>query len=935
MKFIKSTFTVLLFFVLSINIAQELPPINTFTPEDYRAESQNWSISQSNDGFLYVVNNQGLLEFDGVNWKLFPTPNETIMRSVKVVGDKIYTGFYMDFGFWKKDELGELHYTSLIEKANITPDEDEQFWNIIKMNDWMLFQSLKRIYLYNDKTNQFKIIESKTKITKIIQIDNTIYFQKINKGVFKIEKGEGVLVSDHDVFKENEIISIYQENENLFFITDTKGFFKLNNSRLTKIELPFYNSFMNATIYSAQQLSNGGFILGTISHGAYYINKEGELIYNLNYKNGLTNNTVLSVFEDDRKNIWLGLDNGINSINIDSPFRIYNDKNGNIGTVYDSKIHNGNLYLGTNQGLFYKKYPSNNELKFIENTQGQVWSLKKFDDKLFCGHNAGTFIINDDKVTVISTINGTWDLKKIADDKILQGNYDGLHILEKENSEWKYSHRIKGFDNSSRYFELYKDDLIFVNHEYKGVFKLKVNKSYDEILSFERDTTISKGLHSGLIKYKGDIVYSYKNGVYKFDGNKNKFLKDSFLSKLIPKENFISGKLVFDTKENLLFGFANENINYLTSEEISNNPIIKQVSISENFKKGAIGFENFNKLSESNYLFGTLDGYTLFNLDKVKNHNYTIKISGVKKNSLDAKPIILPLGYENENIDLDAEENNIQFKYNVPYFGQELNVKFQYKLIGQSENWSNWSTEPQVLFKNLSFGDYTFKVRGKVGNSITENVANYNFSIKRPWYLSNLALVLYIISFIIFSILMHTIYKRYYSKQREALLLKQEKEFKLKSLANEKELMKIKNDQLRLDVNGKNRELAISTMSLLKKNEFLSLIKTELKDVENRKAYDVVRLIDKNLNNTDDWEMFKEAFNNADKDFIKKLKTSHPNLTPNDLRLCAYLRLNLSSKEIAPLLNISPRSVEVKRYRLRKKMSLPHDANLTDYILEI
>ena len=68
--------------------------------------------------------------------------------------------------------------------------------------------------------------------------------------------------------------------------------------------------------------------------------------------------------------------------------------------------------------------------------------------------------------------------------------------------------------------------------------------------------------------------------------------------------------------------------------------------------------------------------------------------------------------------------------------------------------------------------------------------------------------------------------------------------------------------------------------------------------------------------------MFKEAFNNADKDFIKKLKSIHPNLTPNDLRLCAYLRLNLSSKEIAPLLNISPRSVEVKRYRLRKKMEL-------------
>ena len=97
----------------------------------------------------------------------------------------------------------------------------------------------------------------------------------------------------------------------------------------------------------------------------------------------------------------------------------------------------------------------------------------------------------------------------------------------------------------------------------------------------------------------------------------------------------------------------------------------------------------------------------------------------------------------------------------------------------------------------------------------------------------------------------------------------------------------------------------------------------------------VVKIIDKNLNNTDDWKMFQEAFNNADKKFLDKIKAKHPELTPNELRLCAYLRLNLSSKEIAPLLNISPRSVEVKRYRLRKKMNLEHDENLTNYIIEV
>ena len=81
--------------------------------------------------------------------------------------------------------------------------------------------------------------------------------------------------------------------------------------------------------------------------------------------------------------------------------------------------------------------------------------------------------------------------------------------------------------------------------------------------------------------------------------------------------------------------------------------------------------------------------------------------------------------------------------------------------------------------------------------------------------------------------------------------------------------------------------------------------------------------------------MFREAFDNADSEFFKKLKDLYPELSPNDLKLCAYLRLNLSSKEIAPLINISPRSVEIKRYRLRKKMNLASNENLTNYIISL
>ena len=136
----------------------------------------------------------------------------------------------------------------------------------------------------------------------------------------------------------------------------------------------------------------------------------------------------------------------------------------------------------------------------------------------------------------------------------------------------------------------------------------------------------------------------------------------------------------------------------------------------------------------------------------------------------------------------------------------------------------------------------------------------------------------------------------------------------------------------------KTSQLKWESMNLIKKNELLSLIKEDLKKTSeegNRNVKSVITTINKNINEEDSWNVFVDAFNNADKDFLKKIKAAHQSLTPNDLRLCAFLRLNLSSKEIAPLLNISVRSVEIKRYRLRKKMDLSHEQGLVEYILSI
>ena len=920
-----------------VSSAQEHPPVVTYNPVSYAAQNQNWSISQTSDQTMYFANNSGLLEFDGTNWKLYPVPDNSIVRSVKAVDDLIYTGSYMDFGVWKRNNKSILEYTSLVQQFDIELDEDEQFWDIIKLEDWLIFQSLSRIYLVNELTKESTFIESDHVISNIFEVDDVLFFNELNKGIFKIIDGNVELVSDDPRVTSDNLVGVIEHRNQLLLMTASNGFYFLNDKKLTPWKIDPKVDLSTLTIYSTTSLSDNSIVIGTVSNGMYHLSENGMLVYDLNFEKGLSNNTVLSVFEDYQNNLWLGLDIGISLVNLSSQFIVYNDTKGAIGTVYTSVLFEDYLYLGTNQGLFYKQRDQNSDFTFIEGTNGQVWNLKVIDNLIFCGHDRGTLLIKNQKLQYsIGQALGTWDFKPLKDnpDLILQGNYNGLSLLEKRQGRWRYRNKIKGFDISSRFYQ-YLGDQIFVNHELRGLHKLTLNKELTAATKVSNITPMTKGNGSNFLKFSKNYYYTSSEDVYKFNPKDQSFTQSDPFKEVL--KEFSTRTTIMDVKdsEGLKWCFADDNILIISVGSVTQTPKVEIIPVAiSSFKKVVTGFENLTKIGADEYLLGSAYGYFIFNSDTPKpNHFYNLKINSVQASKINEDKFRLDSFMPPS---LDSDNNNIYIHYNIPHYDNMVSKKYAYKLIGWSNTWSDWQAESHQVFENLPYGSYEFKVKGKIGNTETLNTASYSFVINRPWYLSNTAITLYVILFIVLWILVHNLYKRYYRKQQQQLLQKSQEQLAIKELETSQKFMQLTNEKLKLDIESKNRELAVSTMSLIKKNEFLNSIKSELKEKDNQQDIKkVIKIIDKNLNNTDDWKLFEEAFNNADKDFLKLIKEKHPVLTPNDLRLCAYLRLNLSSKEIAPLLNISPRSVEVKRYRLRKKMDLPHESSLTNYILEI
>ena len=922
-------FLILFFFSLSI-YSQSFPPIQSYTPQEYSAANQNWKISETSKNEILFANSEALLLFNGTSWNNYSSPNGSIVRSVKNIDDKIYIGSHSDFGFFQKSNNGVLVYTSLVEKLNLIIEEDEEFWNILLLDNWIIFQSISRLIFIDKNNNDVKYLKLKGIINNSFSIDKQIYIA-LNTGLFKLVNGQSELVIDSNQLP-SQIVNIFNSENGLLILTSKHGFYlEKSPGVLIRVNSSLDSLNDGFSIFSAIQLQDSSYALGSVGQGLFLLDSDLKSLKKIDKSRGLANNTVLSLYEDTKNNIWLGLDNGITVINNDSPFSIYSDSDGVLGTIYATKLFNKILYVGTNQGLFFKKYNTDEPFRLIKETSGQVWSLIEIDNTLFCGHNNGTFIVSNGSVKKISNTNGSWTFRKISDDSsdVLEGSYYGLKILSKVNEQWIVKNNITGFDISSRFFEISNNGKIIVSHGYKGVYKLSANSDFTNIIDYELDSTAVKGGNTSLSKFDNNIYYNYDKGMLKYNSLTNNFSKDTLLSNLSSKDLLYG--IIRNDYDKKLWLFSENNIHYVYKDLVSGNKKVSSI-VSTNQLRRTV-FENISKIDESNYVIGTNNGYITLDLDKYKLLPPKVNISKIESYELNQNPISVN---NEEFIQFESSFNNLRFHTNVSNYQKFQPITFEYLLEGYLSEWVSVKESPFIEFNNLKPGDYEFRVRARVGDFYSSNVDSISFSVESPWYFSNFMIANYFLVFAIVFFLFNRSYEKYYREKEQKIIRTNQNKLELIEIEKKQALMAVENIKLQNDIESKNRELAVSTMSMIKKNQFLSKIKSDLKKSESGdKIFSVIKMIDRNLNNKDDWKFFEEAFNNADKDFLKKVKSTHPSLTNNDLRLCAYLRLNLSSKDIAPLLNISLSSVEIKRYRLRKKMQLTHNEGLTDHLLSL
>jgi len=952
------------------------PVVRNFAKEAYRGGTQNWAAAQGADGVIWVANNQGLLEFDGLNWRLHPLPNRTILRSL-VVEEKgrVFAGGQGEIGVFEPVNGGRLQYRSLLPQL---PEADRKFddvWDMVSWHGQLYFLASGQVYTLPlngegmgsrvptpGPANFLGLAGGRLLVhvegSGLLERTNAAQWQNLEPATANLDEVTAVLSGS---------------GHSLVLATLKTGLFLLDSAGLQ----PFAAAdaaYQNLhRIYSATRLRDGRIALGTSTGGLVLLNAQGELLGRYTLRQGLQNNTVLSLMEDQSGGLWLGLDNGISMLAASSPYSRFYPDGELAGTVYAIKVFGRELYCGTNNGLYVLSLdlpPDRRVFDLVPGSEGQVWTLQVIRNQLLMGHHEGAFAVQNRQLKRLAPQNGVWTFLELPPEKpgmperLVAGTYQGLVAFTSDQTlnqggahpSWTYQGPVTGFSESSRFVAADAWGDLWIAHPYRGVWRGHLSGLALENLTFlgERQG-LPSNLGIQLYAVGQEIVFSAERGTWIFNRSTGGFEPHPVLDTMIGREEPV--RRIIPTEAGDLWFALGPEVGQINVSDKMLYKVSKRLAFPELSGELVGGFEHIEDPQGPEVYVATDRGVIQYAPVSETAAGGRSSLPRVLLRRVEATGRLDSVlfdgaggtGPENAQL-LPSRFKAFRFVFSAVEFEHPARMTYSWMLEGFDREWSAWSEKSEKEYTNLRPGTYTFSIRTRDIDGLVSEPVLYTFQIAAPWYTSTLAMFLYTLLVVTGLVLLVVLPRRRFAKDKaemattqERTLREQEERHKELEATRAQEIMALRNDKLQSELTFQNGQLATTTLHLVQKNAMIVRLREELEKLESspnpEEWRQAVRQLLGILNNDErldeDWEQFAMHFDKVHADFLARLRDRYPQLTPRDHKLCAFLRMNLSSKEIAPLLYISVRGVEISRYRLRKKLDLDADANLTDFLLGI
>jgi hypothetical protein len=925
-------------------------PIQNFTPREYQAGIQNIDFAQNRDMNLFVANNLGVLSFNGSEWVTHNSGTGKKQRSLAFdgVSKRLYVGSQGEFGFFENN----WEYVSLRDKIPPSYIDFDEVWDVYLDDSQVYFCTFQGVYQYDG--DSINVVKNTIGFDRSFFVNGKLITQDRTGKLFEIRDGELSLFFEQKI--TNQVVAGIIPYEEGYMLIYNSGQIELvmtfeDVEKHTSLVTALNDTYVNHVL----QMSDTRLAISTQTAGLFLYNLQDQRIEKITKEDGLQTNACLRSFQDFAGHLWIGMQNGIAIVDINSPMRLVSQDIGIEGSGYNAFEDESGSYFTTSNGIYFLDKDAKKST-FLTGTEGPAYKIEEMNGKLYAGHHTGLFQLKGGSAKRIVSTNGLWKVQQLRSNPnyAIAGTYSGLYLFEiKENDELKPIGLIDGFKESSRFFEEDQNGRIWVGQYYKGLYQIVLNEelSIEKVNKAEGQFDLPFQEQIVLSRVDNDLYVATNIGLFKLDEANDKFVK--------------AGNFAEEVGEQPVYLFRQDNQ--------------KNIHI---VAKNTVGF--FKQISANNYQFVPSSLYKMryfLNNDLLHVSESTsrgVYFSGnegfihydpeMESRVISEAPIIvsslssIPKGealYQHNPFEPREEELTsvqihrgakvIKIKTDFFDFNSIGNKRFWYRLEGFDDDYSEVFNVTTKEYSNLKEGSYKFTV--KTENEFGERITSQplTLQVEPALHRTLLAKTLYIFFGALLFIGIARLQRQRFKKKEILLEKKKKEELEKKQRVldqieaeKEEEVSKLEEEKLEVELRHVNNLLAASTMNLVVKNDFITTIREELKELklkgenkETKKAMErIVKEIDTTLRIQEDWEQFEYHFDKVHGDFLNRIRSQFNDLTPSEQKLCVFLRLNLNTKEIANLLSISIRGVEVARYRLRKKLNLHKGENLSKFILE-
>lgn len=907
--------------------AAQIPvQFTNFNYKDYKGGIQNWGITISSGKTVYVGNNNGLLRYNGNDWSLFEPNERAIIRAVRTIGNRIYTAGDNNIGYWEHTPNGKITYTSLLPMINKLGIKGETFWSIATTGNNVYFHSFGNILCYDGKKIDF-LVKNECYVS-LYQANKRLFTQKCGGSLLEIRGNKLESFSNDPTLFEKDIKFMFQLSAGKYLIGVSSGeIYTLENNKLSILTRLENESKLPVRIDCGSIWETKMVAVGTIGDGLFLINlQDGRQTHF--HSSHLQDLNIHGLCFASEHFLWLSLDNGISSITLKPETYVWKT-NTDIGTFFDAARFNGKTYVASNQGIYL--YEENGKKMQISMYPLQFCNLK---NELLCGTTNQMY-----KMTASQTqfepfcnVNGVRQFEYIAnsgDEYLFLRSYSGISLLHYKNNTWEY---LSQLFNTEDYAFIMPENLytVWAIHPEKGIFRLRINKELNKAIGFDNFSQIdgySNYNRISLVKVEDKILFATPKGIYVFDIAEKKFRKQENLSKEISHLDKLQA--IKSAHNNNIWAATEDELFLYRITDLSAELVMQRPFAGNELMLYDKHF-NLKSIDDSITFASTCNGTMVID-HKIANHNIThphpLQIESFC--FTDNKDTIIYADFHQPEIELPNTATNITV--NLTTGLQPHSTSISYRLPGVTNEWSPWQTSGIVYFTNLPSGVYQLEVKDSNQHSRIIPIRVSPPLYKRTWMV-----VLYILILICITIGIVT----FVSERKRKRLLANYEEEQRKYV---EELQKQTYEQLQEKVRNQERELKNNMRFLTQKQELLDAISTEVEVQKNElgdrypnKLYArLMKIIQEGATEKDKLLSFENYFVEVHYEFMLRMQKTYTDLSPSELKFCCLLRANLSTKEIAVIMGIALRSVELKKYRLKRRLNLDQDSSLTSYILAI